>query len=83
MIEVGLTAEAWKDVQPGTEALVDKWLVHEGDPVKAGQTLAVVVLVKSSFDIVAPTDAVVERILVPQESTFKPGQPLVRLRAQE
>jgi biotin carboxyl carrier protein len=80
MIEVALPAEAWKDVEPGTEALVDKWLAHEGDRVKAGQTLAVVVLVKSSFDVVAPADAVVEQILVPQEATFKPGQPLARLR---
>jgi len=81
LTDVALPAQAWTDVAPGTEALVDKWLVHEGDRVEAGQTLAVVVLVKTSFDIVAPIDAVVEQILVPQEVTFKPGQPLVRLKA--
>jgi biotin carboxyl carrier protein len=81
MTDVALPSAAWKDVEPGTEALVDKWLVRPGDRVKAGQTMAVVVLVKTSFDIVAPIDAVVEQILVPQEATFKPGQPLARLRA--
>ena len=81
MTDVVLPSAAWKDVEPGTEALVDKWLVHQGDRVKAGQTMAVVVLVKTSFDIVAPIDAVVEQILVPQVATFKPGQPLARLKA--
>ena len=81
MTDVVLPGAAWKDVEPGTEALVDKWLVQQGEHVKAGQTMAVVVLVKTSFDIVAPIDAVVEQILVPQEATFKPGQPLARLKA--
>jgi len=81
MTDVVLPGAAWKDVEPGTEALVDKWLVQQGERVKAGQTMAVVVLVKTSFDIVAPIDAVVEQILVPQEATFKPGQPLARLKA--
>ena len=81
MTDVVLPGAAWKDVEPGTEALVDKWLVQQGERVKAGQTMAVVVLVKTSFDIVAPIDAVVEQILVPPEATFKPGQPLARLRA--
>ena len=81
MTDVVLPSEAWKDVEPGTEALVDEWLVHEGDRVNAGQTIAVVVLVKTSFDVVAPADAVVEQILVPKEATFKLGQPLVRLKA--
>jgi len=80
LTDVVLPAAAWQDVEPGTEALLDKWLVQEGDRVKAGQTMALVVLVKTSFDIVAPIDAVVERILVPQEGTFKPGQPLARLK---
>jgi biotin carboxyl carrier protein len=81
MTDVVLPSAARKDVEPGTEALVDKWLVQQGDRVKAGQTIAVVVLVKTNFDIVAPIDAVVEQILVPQEATFKPGQSLARLKA--
>ena len=83
MTGIVLAAEAWKDVEPGTEALVDAWLVQAGDRVRAGQTLARVVLIKTSFDIVAPADGQIEQILVPRESTFKPGQPLARLKTAE
>lgn len=81
MSDVVLPAAAWQDVEAGTEALVDRWLVGPGDTVKAGQTLAVVVLVKASIDVTAPADGVVEQILVPKDATFKPGQALARLKA--
>ncbi len=81
MIDIALVEEAWKDVDVGTEALLDAWKVQEGDQVKQGQTLAVVVLVKTSFDVVAPADGIVEQILVAKEDTFKRGQPLARLKA--
>lgn len=80
-VEVVLQDEAWTDVEPGTEALVDKWRVKAGDRVSAGQVLADVVLVKTSFEVVAPAAGVVERILVDAESTFRPGQPLALIAA--
>jgi pyruvate/2-oxoglutarate dehydrogenase complex dihydrolipoamide acyltransferase (E2) component len=70
----------WEGVDPGTEALVDQWLVREGDRVVAGQTLAKVVLVKTNLEVAAPADGVVERILVPAEQTFARGRPLATLR---
>ncbi len=81
MIDVALVDDAWKDVDAGVEALLDTWQVREGDAVKQGQTLAVVVLVKTSFDIVAPVDGIIEKILVAKEDTFKRGQALARLKA--
>ena len=81
MIDVALVDDAWKDVDAGVEALLDTWQVREGDAVKQGQTLAVVVLVKTSFDIVAPVDGIIEQILVAKEDTFKRGQALARLKA--
>jgi len=81
MINVALVDDAWKDVDAGVEALLDTWQVREGDAVKQGQTLAVVVLVKTSFDITAPVDGIIERILVAKEDTFKRGQALARLKA--
>ena len=81
MIDVALVDDAWKDVDAGVEALLDTWQVREGDAVKQGQTLAVVVLVKTSFDIVAPVDGIIEKILVAKEDTFKRGQALSRLKA--
>lgn len=80
MIEITLDDAAWTDVEPGTEALVDKWLVGEGDRVAAGQVIAKVVLVKATLDVTAPANGVVERILVPAEQTFARGKPIAALR---
>ena len=80
MTEISLGADAWKDVEPGVEALVDKWLVGEGDTVRAGQLLANVVLVKSNQDIVAPADGRIEKILVPANVTFAQGKPIALLK---
>lgn len=80
MIEIALSPDLWKDIDPGTEALVDAWLVKPSDTVSAGQVLAKVVLVKTTIDVLAPADGVIEQILVPAEDTFKPGQALALLR---
>jgi pyruvate/2-oxoglutarate dehydrogenase complex dihydrolipoamide acyltransferase (E2) component len=80
MIAIGLGDDAWKDVEPGTEALVDRWLVREGEPVKAGVVLAVVVLVKTSLELAAPADGVLDRIDVAAGSTFARGVPIGWLR---
>jgi pyruvate/2-oxoglutarate dehydrogenase complex dihydrolipoamide acyltransferase (E2) component len=78
--EVVLAENFWEGVDPVTEALLDQWLVREGERVVAGQTLAKVVLVKTNLEVVAPADGVVERILVPAEQTFARGRPLATLR---
>ncbi len=71
-----LPAAAWAGVDPGTEALVDKWHVAEGERVSAGQLLVSVVLVKTSHEVSAPAAGVLEKILVEAESTFGPDQAL-------
>lgn len=80
MTEIVLDAGAWKDVETGVEALVDRWQVAEGDTVRAGQVLANVVLVKSNLDIVAPADGRIDRILVHDGETFAQGQPIALLK---
>jgi pyruvate/2-oxoglutarate dehydrogenase complex dihydrolipoamide acyltransferase (E2) component len=79
-INVVLPDDVWADVETGTEALVEDWLVSEGDSVKAGQPIANVVVVKSNHEVTAPTDGVVEKILVAAEDTFAPGTVLALLR---
>lgn len=79
MTEVTLKAEAWEGVDAAVEALVDKWLVQEGDTVRMGQPLANVVLVKSNLEISAPAAGRVAQILVPAGSTFARGQPIATL----
>jgi pyruvate/2-oxoglutarate dehydrogenase complex dihydrolipoamide acyltransferase (E2) component len=78
--DIVLPDSAWEGVEPGTEALVDQWLVREGDRVVAGQILVKVVLVKTNLEVAAPADGVMGRILVPAEQTFAKGRPLAVLR---
>lgn len=81
MTDIVLSQDAWQDVEPGTEALVEEWLVKIGDTVKAGQAVASVVVVKTNHEVAAPADGVIEQILVASEETFKPGQALASLKA--
>jgi pyruvate/2-oxoglutarate dehydrogenase complex dihydrolipoamide acyltransferase (E2) component len=75
-----LDEKAWKGIEPGTEAIIEKWLVGEGDRVDAGQVVANAMLIKASLEVLAPAPGVIERILVSEEQTFARGQPLAVLR---
>ena len=79
MIEVTLMDSAWEDVEEGTEALVNEWMVAEGDRVEAGQTLGVVELVKTSHEVAAPSAGIVKQIKVGKQETFGRGQTLIVL----
>ena len=81
MIAIHLPDSAWDDVEPGTEALLEEWMVAVGASVKAGQTLAIVVMVKTSVEIAAPADGVLEQILIPAGDTVARDQPLANLKA--
>lgn len=81
MIEINLPDEAWLDVEPGTEALLEEWIVAAGDTVKAGQTVAIVVMVKTSVEVAAPADGVIEEILIAKDDTVALDKPLARMRA--
>ncbi len=73
---VRLPDDAWQDVDPGTEALLARWLVGEGARVRRGEPVAEVVLVKATLEVEAPADGTLAKILVPQDGTFGPGQDL-------
>ncbi len=79
MVAVCLPDEAWRGVEPGTEALMERWLVLEGAHVHEGQPIAEVVVVKTNMQIAAPSDGILSRILVPQEATFGPDQVLAEI----
>lgn len=81
MIEITLPEEAWQDVEPGTEALLEEWLVAPGDAVEAGQTVAIVVMVKTSTEVAAPAAGVIEEILIAKDDTVAQGKSLARMRA--
>jgi pyruvate/2-oxoglutarate dehydrogenase complex dihydrolipoamide acyltransferase (E2) component len=69
---VRLPDDAWG--QDATEALLSRWLVAEGTPVRAGQPLAEAIIVKTTLTVHAPADGTLSRILVPEQATFGRGQ---------
>ena len=79
-MNIVLAEETWKGVEPGTEAVVERWQVREGERVVAGQVLALAMLIKASCEVKAPASGVVDRILVPAEQSFARGQTLATLR---
>lgn len=78
--DIVVAGEFWHEVESGTEALVDNWLVTEGDAVAQGQPLANVVLVKANHEVLAPAAGVIDRILVKAQETFAQGQALAVLK---
>lgn len=82
MRDILLVDAAWEGVDPGTEALLDEWLVRESDRVDAGQVVARVVLVKATLEIEAPAKGAIEKILVPAEQTFARGAVLAVMREE-
>jgi len=81
MVDITFPDEPWADVEEGTEALLDEWLVAVGDRVEQGQIIANVVLVKSTHELTAPASGVVESIEVAATQNFPRGAVLARIKA--
>ena len=78
MIDVTIDPEAWSEAEPGTEALLDRWLVEDGVTVQKDQPIAEVVLVKATLEIVAPAAG---RLVhsVKQGDTLAQGVPIASI----
>lgn len=81
MIEIKPPADVFEDVDEGVEGLLEAWLVDENDRVAADQPVADAVVVKTSFQVLAPSDGTVAEIVVPKGDTFAAGAVLARLEA--
>jgi pyruvate/2-oxoglutarate dehydrogenase complex dihydrolipoamide acyltransferase (E2) component len=79
MTHIILDPQRWESVEAGDHALLEQWLVFEGDHVHAGQPLAQARLVHESVDITAPHDGMLEQIVVAAGETFAPGTVLARI----
>lgn len=79
MVNVTVPDDVWGDAEG--EALLEHWLVSEGDRVAAGQPLAEAVVIKTNLEVVAPAAGIVSRILVPDQGTFARGQGLALIDA--
>jgi pyruvate/2-oxoglutarate dehydrogenase complex dihydrolipoamide acyltransferase (E2) component len=80
VIEIKIPDEAWADVEEGTEALLDEWLVAVGDSVQEGQVIGTAMVVKAAFELVAPAAGVIESLDVAATQNFGKGAVLARLR---
>lgn len=81
MSQVILSDEVWSDVEEGTEALLDEWMVKVGDTVDAGQVMGVAELVKTSHEIVAPVAGKVAALHVAAQATFGRGVVIAEIDA--
>ncbi|MCG4453250.1 lipoyl domain-containing protein [Pseudomonas sp. SA3-5] len=79
MTAIHLQDDAWEDIEEGTEALLDEWHVKEGDVVEAGQLVASVMVIKTSFDVLAPAAGTIGKLLVAAQDNFTRGQALAEL----
>lgn len=82
MIEIKLPDEAWADVEDGTEALLDEWLVAVGDAVHEGQIIGTAMVVKAAIELVTPVAGVIESLDVAAAQNFGKDAVLARLRPQ-
>ena len=82
MIDIRIPDEAWADVEAGTEALLDEWLVTVGDTVQEGQIIGTAMVVKAAFELIAPVAGVIESLDVAATQNFGKGVVLARLRPQ-
>ncbi|RTL56402.1 MAG: biotin attachment protein [Rhodocyclaceae bacterium] len=73
MPQVFLSDAVWSDVEEGTEALLDEWMVKVGDTVSEGQVMGVAELVKTSHEITAPVAGKVSALNVQVQATFGRG----------
>ena len=79
MYDVRLDPLRWEGLLSGDDALLENWLVEEGDQVDAGQVLAKASIEREQIDVAAPQAGVVEQIAVSAGERFAPGYILARL----
>jgi pyruvate/2-oxoglutarate dehydrogenase complex dihydrolipoamide acyltransferase (E2) component len=69
-VEIRCPPEAWEDVEEGVDALLESWNASVGAPLTRGQAVATVIVVKTTFDVLAPEDGELGEIVVAQGDTF-------------
>lgn len=79
MVDVRIDPQRWEKAGADADALLESWLVDEGDHVEAGQLLCKASLVSQGLEVAAPAAGIVEQIAVSAGETFGPGYILVRL----
>lgn len=79
MNDVTLDSHCWPVLEAGDQALLERWLVSEGEAVHAGELLAQVRLMQQTVEVVAPHAGVLETIFIPAGERFGQGAVLARV----
>jgi len=79
VIDVRPPEDVFEDVDEGVEGLLEAWLVETNDRVAADQPVADAVVIKTSFQVLAPAAGTISEIVVPKGDTFAAGAVLARL----
>jgi pyruvate/2-oxoglutarate dehydrogenase complex dihydrolipoamide acyltransferase (E2) component len=79
VIDIRPPEDVFVDVDEGVEGLLESWLVEEHDRVDADQPVADAVVIKTSFQVLAPAAGTITEIVVPKGDTFPVGAVLARL----
>jgi pyruvate/2-oxoglutarate dehydrogenase complex dihydrolipoamide acyltransferase (E2) component len=69
MIPVVIPPDLWEG---DVEGAVSAWLFADGDRVRSGDLIAEVMVEKTSYDVTAPADGMLQ-IRIPAEKPFKRG----------
>jgi pyruvate/2-oxoglutarate dehydrogenase complex dihydrolipoamide acyltransferase (E2) component len=79
VIDITPPEDVFEDVDEGVEGLLEAWLVEENERVAAEEPVADAVVVKTSFQVLAPAAGTIAEIVVPKGDTFAAGAVLARL----
>ena len=77
MTEVVVPQGLW-DAQKTPEGVVSNWFRADGSNVAKGETIAELMVEKSTFDIAAPAGGRL-RILIPKDGVIRPGSAIGRI----
>jgi 2-oxoisovalerate dehydrogenase E2 component (dihydrolipoyl transacylase) len=83
MAEITAPEEPFADAGDETEALLDVWLVEEGDAVAAGQAVAEATVGETQFQIEAPSAGTIGEIVLEAGNTFEVGERLAVMEEDE
>lgn len=83
MAEITAPDEPFADEGDEAEALLDVWLVEEGDAVAAGQAVAEATVGKTRFQIEASSAGTIAEIVLEAGNTFEVGQRLAVMEEDE
>ncbi|HEU97431.1 MAG: biotin/lipoyl-containing protein [Fervidicoccaceae archaeon] len=67
------------DVSKYGSGVIAEWYKKEGEPVKKGEILCLIMVSKIRVEVESPVDGKIKKIIAQKETEVKPGDPLVEI----